>query len=67
MLLESLDASLENSPLAADEYFNLLTQLLTENFEKKEAPKELKLGGIANHFAIMAGSKLDGENKKKKN
>ena len=31
MLLEYLDASLENSPLASEEYFNLLTLLLTDD------------------------------------
>ena len=29
LLLEYLDSCLENSPLASEEYFNLLTQLLT--------------------------------------
>ena len=31
MILEYLDASLENSPLASEEYFNLLTLLLTDD------------------------------------
>ena len=52
MLLEYLDASLENSPLASEEYFNLLTLLLTDDtsLQQKEAvapggpPKELQIG-----------------------
>ena len=33
MLLECLDSSLANSSLASEEYFNLLTQLLTSELQ----------------------------------
>lgn len=48
MLFQYLDQSLENSAQASEEYFNLLTQLLTQEDESSQqksdaAPKELKL------------------------
>ena len=65
MLLEYLDASLENSPLASEEYFNLLTLLLTDDtsLQPKEAvaaggpPKELQLGKVGQLFANLGGAR----------
>ena len=57
MLLQYLDASLDNSPLASEEYFNLLTLLLTETNSQvstEEAPKELKLGNSNVFFNTLA-------------
>ena len=52
-----MDASLDNSPLASEEYFNLLTLLLTETNSQvstEEAPKELKLGNSNVFFNTLA-------------
>ena len=57
MLLQYLDASLDNSPLASEEYFNLLTLLLTETNSQvstEEAPKELRLGNSNVFFNTLA-------------
>ena len=62
LLLEYLDSSLENSPLASEEYFNLLTQLLTGDDSPQKSqdavPKELKL---VNPLQAFPGKKMPKE------
>lgn len=57
ILLRHLDASLENPPLACEEYFNLLTQLLTvtgDSSPNEEPPKDLKLTATNAMFGNLA-------------
>ena len=58
LLLESLDESLEIAPLSSEEYFNLLTSLLTQpdqQASEQDPPKELRLATLAGGPPIGLG------------
>lgn len=57
VLLGSLDQSLEITPLSGEEYFTLLTGLLTGQIEQQqsqELPRQLRLGSTNPQLGVPA-------------